>query len=216
MSGSRRFRRQGVVYGPVTTRVRDNRDSALGRVVGLSIILLALLALAGGSMLFLIGGPAPSATPSSSVSPSASAIPSASIVITPVPPSIEPPQPTPTPFALAIRQGPGFVTFGTRYDPGNRIIDPATSFPVKKKLSWSAELSVPVDTGQLLLRIYSYDVQADQEQLVLEQPIEAAADQTVFTGSANPQKKLSGPAVYVVRYELGDEVLAEGWFEAVK
>jgi hypothetical protein len=224
VTSPRRVRRQGVAYGPVRPFLRHEDEGGLaGRLLGASVVLLALVILAIGSTTFLGGGAG--GPPSTPTIPAVAVSPSPSLAPTPTPPPSPSPTPTPTesvapsptPFELVVQEGPGYVTFGTRYNNNLRIIDPATTFPVNKKVRWSAESAETVDTRDLLLRVYTFDPATDEEVLVLEEPVNPdVRGARIFLTSKNPRKDLAGEAIYVVRYFRGDEVLAEGYFEAVK
>jgi len=211
-------RRQGVIYGPPRPEPDEGVNSALiGRVLGIGMVALALAVLAGAVV--LVNRP-PAPTPTRQVGPTASPpAPSPSVL-----PSTQPtqdlptPLPTPnaTPFVPIVQVGPGFVTFGTQFNPDGTVADPRALFVPSDRIAWSAHLTEPTDASDLIVRLYKLDVTVPGgERLLSEGKARSRVnDRLHFTRSGlNPNRALEGPGIYLVRYLRTDIVLAEGYFE---
>jgi hypothetical protein len=191
-------------------------------MVGLGMIVLALAVLIGAVV--LVNRP-PQATPTRAIGPSASpgpssgtagssGLPTASATASA---SASPgPSPTASPFVPIVQVGPGYVTFGTRVKDDNTIADPRASFALNQTLAWSGHLLAPADSADLTVRLLILDAQApDGERLLSEGgALPRAANAVLFSRTIkHPERVLEGPGIYVVRYQKGDAVLAEGYFE---
>jgi len=233
----RRYRsRQGVVYGPYQPRdgSRGSGGMLIGQALGL-IVVVAAVAVLGLGALSLIGDEGGVAISSPSPSSVASSLPPASPTAAPrtLPPpsaaaspmespgasftpaaSLEPsPSAGATPFALEVRVGPGFVTFGTERNNNLRITNPGTEFALDQRIVWSAALSEPTDTWLLRSIVYKVDVADGTERLVDERGERArVADAQLVSSSLVPRRRLDGPGIYVIRYTRGAQLLAEGYF----
>jgi hypothetical protein len=189
---------------------------------------MAVALLAIGIITFLGGGdasptPLPTAIARPSTLPSGAlptALPSGSAgAQTPAPPSPSPsgssdPQANATPSPPIIQVGPGFVTFGTRADNEQRILDPSTSFTSRDRIVWSAHL---LETGSVsdvrVLIIKADPIAPAGERLISDEGVQSSAsDAQVFVRRIRPQRFLDGPGFYTVRYVRGDRLLSEGYF----
>ena len=225
-------RRQGVVYGPTQPVDRGTEaNSLIGRILGMLVVAGALAVLVVGS-LSLLGGSEDE--PAAAVSPSATAL--ARLTPFPSSPPTLPPPPTaaptlaPPPSAgpsvgasaepslgpspgLAVREGPGFVTFGTENTSNLRIVDPRTSFPTGQRITWSAHLTEPTSSASLRVELSMVDLATGAEELVLEEEVRPRVSSAqIFLRRLRPSE-LGGPGTYVVRYLRGEEVMSEGLFE---
>ena len=211
-------RRQGVIYGPPRFSPEDGGNNALvGRVLGLGMVGMALLVLVGAVV--LVNRP-PGATPTRHIGPTASPTPGSpsplpSATITPVPatPILSP---TPSPFAVKVQTGPGYVTFGTGLNSDRTIADPRATFVPSDRISWSGQMTEAVDSADVRVRLFILDDSAPNGERLLS---EGAAQpkgtaQTFFTRDRlSPAHALDGPGIYLVRYVKGEQVLAEGYFQ---
>jgi hypothetical protein len=217
-----------VVYGSRVARNGREAGNLLGQVIGGVVVIGALALLAVGSLAFLGSAGDPSLTPSSfagasgSLPPaSPSAGPSQPAISTPTPAS-SPDQPSPTiatspaatPFQLAVREGPGYVTFGTEYDQRLRITDPQTSFAPRARITWSAHLSAPANSVDLNITVDKVDPASGAQERVHDKNVRPlVTGARLFVTSIRANRVLDGAGIYVVRYVRGDEVMAEGYFE---
>lgn len=205
------------------------------------MIVAAMAILVVGALSFVgdddprVAGPSPSASPlrptaAPSRTPLATAVP---VPRTPTPPFATPvaspafsvgpgpslgPIPTgaATPFAVQVNIGAGFVTFGGTYDRSLRILDPRARFGTSERIAWSAELSTPTNSWELLNRTFKLDLANGTEQLVDERGERSqVAAAEIVASSMRPIDRLAGPGIYVMRYVRGADVLAEGYFEVV-
>lgn len=211
-------RRQGVIYGPPRPEPDEGANSALiGRVLGIGMVALALAVLGGAAVLF---NRPPEPTPTRRVGPTASppavaasGVPSAqpsSSLATVAPTAVA------TPFEPTVQVGPGFVTFGTQFNPDGTVSDPRTLFVPSDRIAWTAFLTEPTDTKDLTVRLYKLDPEVPGgERLLSEGEAKTrVGDRLHFTRSGvNPRRALDGPGIYLVRYLRSDIVLAEGYFE---
>jgi hypothetical protein len=214
-------RRQGVVYGPVRP-AQPAGAGVVGRLLGGLLVVGAFALLAAGTYAFLGRPPAPpSASPTSvAASPTASPTtsPTTGPTAPPTPTNTLPPSPSPSPFLIEVRQGPGAITFGTKYNPKTlRILDPQTTFPLTGRLVWSAQLTEAAGAPELTVVINAYDPLTGSETLSWEQtrPVENQ-QATIFLRRLAVERLVSAPGIYVMRYLRGDILLAEGYFEVVE
>lgn len=211
-------RRQGVIYGPPRPEPEDGANSALiGRVLGIGMVALAFAVLAGG---FVLANRPPGPTPTRQVGPTASPpppSPSAQPSTLPTPDLPTPvPTPAPTPFVPVVQVGPGFVTFGTQFNPDGTIADPRTLFVPSDRIAWTGFLTEPTDREDLIVRLYKLDdsVPGGLRLLSEGEARTRVGDRLHYTRSdVNPNRALDGPGIYLVRYLRTDIVLAEGYFE---
>lgn len=212
-------RRQGVIYGPPRPEPEEGGNSALiGRVLGIGMVALALAVL-GGAVVLVNRPPGP--TPTRQVGPTASPTPAQSPTSQPSPsatPELPTPVPTPnpTPFVPTVQVGPGFVTFGTRFNPDGNVADPQALFVPSDRIVWSGYLTEPTDRSDLTVRLYKLDdsVPGGERLLSEGEARTRVNDGLHFTRSGvNPNRALDGPGIYLVRYLRTDIVLAEGYFE---
>ncbi|HWH23741.1 MAG TPA: hypothetical protein VNW68_02485 [Candidatus Limnocylindria bacterium] len=226
--------RQGVVYGPVKFAGRpEESDSIVGRLLGGGVVVLALVVLAIGSFTFLgardpngpggtpIAGASPTASPTAVPTPATSPTGPPTPLSTPAPaPSPEPtaePTPGPTPFELEEAEGPGHITFGTANNSRLRVTDPATTFTANTRITMSADLLRRINSRDGRVHFYRYDPSTGEEELVRDDPVRPEARNAgLFLRWVQPNRELEGPGIYIVRYVRGDEILAEGAFEAVE
>lgn len=214
---SRPPRRQGVVYGPPRPPdARGGGGSAVGRIAGLAVIILAVAVLAAGGVAIL-GGPrtlGPSATPTARPSIGSPPASPTSVVASASPPPSPAPSAEPTPFLPVVQVGPGFVTFGTRANADKTIEDPRAVFQLAETVTWSAFLSEPASAAEMLVRVLKLDPAASGgERLISEASLRPGDAGTLhFVRRIRPARVLDGPGVYVVRYVHAETVLAEGYF----
>ena len=239
MTRQRRYRsRQGVVYGQ--TRPRDGTRSGgvlIGQALGL-IVVVAAMAVLGVGALSLIGDEAGVAA--ASPSPTSVAFSPAPASPTPVtrtlpPPPTAPPSPTIAPAAsftpvpsfgalptasagappdLQVRVGPGYVTFGTQRNGNLLITNPRTQFAIDERILWSAALSEPTNTWLLSITIHEVNVADGTERLVDQRGERArVGGAELVSSSLVPRQRLDGPAIYVMRYSRGSQLLAQGYFQ---
>lgn len=219
----RKQRRQGIVYGPPRERGRYADNGVLiGRFLGLGILLLTLGVLAAAAVAFMGDrGASPSSTPVRSAAAGAASAPTNQPTPNPTAqPTITPagsttPTVVPTSIPPLVQIGEGFVTFGTRSDDQFHIIDPRSTFGIGERIVWSAFLTAPADSVDLLIRILKMDNSAiGGERLILETAVTPLVrDAQIFQNRIRPQAVLDGPGIYVVRYLLGEDVLSEGFLE---
>jgi hypothetical protein len=219
-------RRQGVIYGPVLGRDRGHPPTAVGRLAGLLVVVGALALMAGLTFTFLGrgGAPAPGAIPSPtgvaavSPSPSPTLLPSPSPTLPPLPTpelTLPPtPEPTATPLELAVREGPGAITFGTKHDRQLRITDPTVTFPRRGEMIWSAELTEAAGTSLLQIDIGRVDPEDGSEVIIstLDQQVENP-NHVHFLRRWRIQRLVDAPGIYVVRYLRDGRLLSEGYFQ---
>jgi len=225
---SRQQRRQGVVYGPARPSTPGSGFGAfLGRILGLSVLVMAVALLGVGVFTFLGGGaasptPLPTAIARSSPSPSSSEPPTAAPTSSTIAPTQPPLSASPsgstgpgvTPSPPLIQVGPGFVTFGTRADNELRILDPRTSFASSERITWSAYMIDTVNTAEVRVLVTKSDPGAPGgERLITDEAVTPASTSAqIFIRRIRPPRFLDGPGFYTVRYVRGDRLLAEGYF----
>jgi hypothetical protein len=233
-------RRQGVVYGPVQPYNGGSESASLvGRILGLLVVAGAIGVLVVGALAFTRGGgaensPGPTAIAAESASPrSAPATAAATLVPATASPTLgafpsSAPGGSPgaspggsagvspgaSPFELEVREGPGFVTFGTEANSRLEVTDPGTSFGADERITWSALLIEPASSDSLRVVIARFDPATGVEEPVREEEVRPrVASAQRFLRRIRPSEGLEGPGVYVIRYVRGDEVMAEGFFE---
>jgi hypothetical protein len=221
MPRNRRPRRQGVVYGP--TVQRDRADGGfLGRILGMLVVLGAVAVLGVGALSFVGGSPpppgdSPSPTTVAGVSPAPQITPSPLPATPPPSPTLPPtpePSPEPTPFTIEVREGPGYVTFGTNVNNNLRVTDPRTTFELGERMTISAQMIEPAGSAEMVIHFYRYDPDTDEEEFIVEQAVRPrVASASVFSRNVNTGNLFDEPGFYVMRYLRGDEVMSEGWFE---
>lgn len=225
-------RRQGIVYGPVRQGGRFTDTGALiGRFLGLGVLLLTLGVLAAGALAVVGDRPKSSATPARSAGIGASFSfvpqtpgPTLPIGVGTMPPAtllptITPVAGTPGPSASTapplVQIGKGFVTFGTESDAQLHIVDPRASFALDERIVWSAYLTRPVNSVDILVRIMKLDANVETgERLILEEQVATVVrGAQIFGRRLRPDAVLDGPGIYVVRYLRDGVALAQGSFE---
>jgi hypothetical protein len=226
-------RRQGIVYGPARQggggRYTDS-GVLIGRFLGFGVLLLTLGVLAAGALAFVGDRPGPSATPvrSAAIGASFSFAPNAltpTDLPTQAPPTVLPTVSsavlTPQPSLSAsiapplVQIGKGFVTFGTESDEQLHIADPRASFALDERMVWSAYLTRPVNSADLLVRILKLDSAVETgERLILEEPVTPLVrGAQIFGRRLRPDALLDGVGIYIVRYLRDGAVLSQGSFE---
>jgi hypothetical protein len=114
--------------------------------------------------------------------------------------------------------GEGFVTFGSRANQQLNIVDPRSVFRANERIVWSAFLTEPADSIELLVRISKMDPTAIGGERVISDsavtPLVSGAQ--IFQNRIRPAAALEGPGVYAVRYIRGEEVLSEGFLEIIE
>lgn len=236
-NGYRNQRRQGVVYGPVGSQGGGGGTALLGTLLGVLVVLVAMALLAvGGFALIgdLAGGASssPSAVAGSTASPGTSPGAASSSPATPTEslsiaasqsPSGQPtpsgaaanPSPSAT-FVPQVKEGPGYVTFGTKINSKLRVTDPRATFSSRDaRVVWSAYLSSPADAADLHIEILKLDSSAANGKRVLWDHglTIKAKDAQIYQSYLRTSTALAGPGVYEVQYLRGNEILADGFFE---
>jgi hypothetical protein len=223
VSRNRRPRRQGVVYGPTVARDQSAEGGLVGRLLGVVVVLGAVAALGIGALNFLGGSPL--APPATSPTPTAGAIVSPPPIVSPSPAPASPtapptpsptpePTPEPTPFEVEVREGPGYVTFGTNVNNNLRVTDARAVFELGERMTISAQMTEPAGSAEMVIHFYQYDPQTDSEEFLLEQEVRPrVSSASVFSRRVNTSNLFDEPGFYVMRYLRGDEVMSEGWFE---
>lgn len=217
-------RRQGVVYGPPRPLGANGDAGIFGRLLGPVVIVGAFALLAVAAWAYVGRGAPPLASPEptdvAALSPTPTASPTATPSPSPLPtPTSTPtlpasPSPSPTPFSIEVREGPGAITFGTQYRSNTlRIVDPRTTFPLRGRFYWSAQLTETAGAPELRITVNEYDPASGTETLVNEQIWEVENRRaTIFLRRHRMPRLVDGPGIYVVRYFRGDILLAEGYF----
>lgn len=213
------------MYGPTreTGRYSDN-GVLIGRLLGLGILLLTLGVLAAGTVAFMGDREAPLSTPGRSAvaasgqeptsAPTAQSTPAPSAGPTATPDGSTP-LPSPANLPPPVQIGTGFVTFGTRSDGSLHILDPRSTFAISERIVWSAFLTAPADSIDLLVRIFKLESTAvGGERLIAEEAVTPPVrNAQILQRKIRPQAVLDGPGVYVVRYVRGEDLLSEGFLE---
>lgn len=223
VSRYRRPRRQGVVYGPTMGRDRPADGGLVGRLLGVLVVLGAVAVLGIGALNFLGGSPL--APPGASPTPTGAAVASPPPIPSPSPPPATPmpsptpeptpdPTPEPTPFEVEVREGPGYVTFGTNVNNNLRVTDARAVFELGERMTISAQMIEPAGSAEMTIHFYRYDPQTGGEEFLLEQDVRPrVSSASVFSRRVNTSNLFDEPGFYVMRYLRGDEVMSEGWFE---
>jgi hypothetical protein len=219
-------RRQGIRYGPPREKARFTDNGVLiGRLLGLGILLLTIGVLAAGALAFMRESPAATASPrrTTSLDPSptvgSTATPGQTPIATSTPfvstPSAGSPTPLPTNPPPLVQIGEGYVTFGTRADKSLHIVDPKSVFRFNERVVWSAFLSEPADSLDLLVRISKMDsTQIGGERVISDNAVTTnVRNAQIFQNRIRPGTDLDGPGLYAVRYLRGEEILSEGFLE---
>lgn len=231
---TRRYRsRQGVVYGSVRPHeAAHDPTSLIGRIVGVLIVGGAVGALAIGALAFVGDGtdapgpgntsplataaafsPPPTFAPTLPPAPTPSPTPSPDVTALPSPEPTAPPSAPATPFVLEVREGPGFVTFGTQNNSSLRITDPRTSFGTDQRIVWSAQMIEPANSADMRIVISTFDPATSAERSVRTSEVRPNVQgASTFLASVR-SSRLDGPGVYVLRYLRGEQVMSEGFFE---
>lgn len=225
-------RRQGVVYGPVLGPGQQppNQSSALGRLLGAAVIMGALLLMGAATFMFLDRarpGPATSPAPTgvAIASPTPLEPTGGAARPTPVPPPTPqltlPPTPAPTPdttpFEVEVREGPGFITFGSSWSRGLEMQGVSATFTSGGSIAWSALLSEPADTPTLDVTVSRLDLAEGTEEVTFEEEYELQNQRSERILRRVPLNRATdGPGIYVVRYAREGEVLSEGLFALVE
>jgi hypothetical protein len=159
-----------------------------------------------------VSTPRTTATPTRLPTPTALPTPSTPAA-TPTPLGTPLFSPGSTPFELAVREGPGFVTFGTVEGARLRIADPQTTFDAEDTIILSAHLTRPASSADLRLVVFRFDPASGTEDRVAEYEVRPrVASAQIFLRRLNPDEALPGPGIYIVRYLRGTELMAEGYF----
>jgi hypothetical protein len=225
-----------VVYGPVLDRGQDQQQGGFGRLLGAVVVIGALLVM-GGATFAILGQAPPAAPPGTSPTPAVGAVLSPSPVLpapspqaTPVlpspPPAIATPQitlpptpeptPEPTPIEVEVREGAGFVTFGSGWDRAHNMQDISSTFTPGGRIAWSAIFTEPAGVPALDVVAARVNAEDGAEQVTWEERYEMQNQSSERVLRRVPINRLTdGPGIYVVRYLRGEEVLSEGLFELV-
>lgn len=222
-------RRQGVVYGPVLGPGQQppNQSSAIGRLLGAAVIVGALVLIGAATFMFLgrvqpgpATSPAPTgvavASPTALAPTSGPASPTPAAPATPqltLPPTPEP-SPEPTPLEVEVREGAGFVTFGSSWNRGLQMQGVSATFTPGGRIAWSAVLSEPAGAPTLDVTVSRVDPAEATEEITWEEEYAVQNQGSERVLRRVPINRVTdGPGIYVVRYARGGEVLSEGYFE---
>lgn len=216
-------RRQGVVYGPLARQERPDNGGMLGRILGAVVVVAAVGVLGVAGMGFLgnggsavvSGSPTPTSTSPASPTPTAQPTTTATPAPTASPTITPEPTPSPTPFAIENREGAGRIWFGSDYrtNPG-RIVGASTTFSSSDPIAWIADLGSRANANEVRIEVHRYDPADGSE-------VETWSEDFTFSTSTarrflrrfNSVNLLTdGPGIYVVRYSIGGDVRAEGYF----
>ena len=232
--------RQGLVYGPVRPSGPRDRGRIVGNLLGLLVVVVTVSVL-GIAIYFFIQArnnePAPisTATPSAAAVAASSASPSASLGVEASPtigPTSDPtPTPSPAPTAVpitptpeatpaptftppAVAVGPGSITFGTNGDSNYRVTDPKTTFGIDEPMVWSAYLTQPADSADMIIRIWRLDSPDQAEPLLVREDAVTpnVRGVQIFFRRLRPIGASAGPGLFRIAYIRGDQVLSEGSF----
>jgi hypothetical protein len=224
-------RRQGVVYGPAFGRDDGPRTGFLGRLLGAAVVLGALVLMGVATFTFLGRaqpgpvGTSPSPTGAAAVSPTPGMASPTPLAPSPTPlplptaPQESPsPEPAATPFEVEVRQGAGYLTFGSGWTRGSlEMQNVSATFTPGGRIAWSAVLSEPAGAPALDVVAARLDFEEGTEEVTWEERYEMQNQQSERILRRVAINNLTdGPGVYVVRYLRNGEVLSEGYFELVE
>jgi len=222
MTTPRRPRRQGVVYGPPTRNSSDGVP-VVGRLIGALIVVGAIVVLLVGALAVIgsgpAAGPATSPTPTRpgllSPSPSATLRPTSTPVPTPTPsPSGSP---TPSPLAVVLVEGPGKITFASDYTGNFELVDPHVEFGMSDVIAWQANIGDPVGRVRVNFDIYRVDPATMAETNVHSGSfVGQNANAKFYYAKAPVNREVDAPGVYVMRYSVDGEIIAEGYFRVTE
>lgn len=222
------------MYGPVQERGPGYEASSLiGRILGMLVVAAAVGVLGVGALTVLGDGDraaAPESSPTAPALAGATDSPTLAATVPPaptVPPTTAPatqPTPTPdttaqptvgtTPVELEVREGPGYVTFGTESNASLRITNARTTFGLDERITWSAHLTSPANSVDLRTEVSKIDPETGAEELVREDEVRPRVNGAqIFLRRLRADRAFDGPGTYVVRYLRGSTVMAEGAFE---
>lgn len=192
--------------------------------MGTFVVVGALLLMAAVTFNLLGGdrpgtGVLPSPTGTASTSPRP-ASPSPALTPTPGPlPTPEtPPAPTPdpSPFVVEVREGPGYITFGSGWDSNQNMQNVSATFTPGGRLAWSALLTEPAAAARLDITVHRVDPTDGSESLVYEEQYRVRnPDGSWYLRRVSMGDVTDGPGIYVMRYLRDGDVLSEGYFEVV-
>jgi hypothetical protein len=223
-------RRQGVVYGPTLGRDDEPRSGFLSRLLGAAVVLGALVLMGVATFAFLgrvqpgPAGVSPSPTGVAVVSPSPEPASPSPIGPSPTPlplptaaQATPSPEPEATPLEIEVREGAGYVTFGSGWTRGSlQMQDVSATFTPGGRLAWSAVLSEPAGAPALDVELVRIDVAEGTEEVTWEETYEMQNQQSERILRRLPINRLTdGPGIYRMRYLRDGEVLSEGYFELV-
>jgi hypothetical protein len=220
MTSSRRPRRQGVVYGPPTRNSSDGVP-VVGRLIGALIVVGAIVVLLVGALAVIGSGPnaAPATSPTPTLpglpSPSATLRPTATPVHTPTPSPSGPP--TPSPIAVELVEGPGTITFASDYTANFDLVDPHVEFAMSDVIAWQANIGDPVGRVRVDFDIYRVDPLTMAETNVHSGSfVGQNANAKFYYAKAPVDREVDAPGVYVMRYSVDGEIIAEGYFRVTE
>jgi hypothetical protein len=211
---------------------RDQGPSGLGRLLGGFVVVGALLLMGAATFMFLGGSrptppvtsPSPTAIGIASPTPEATpTLPATPVPALPTPtplatPDITlPPTPEPSPVQVEVREGPGYVTFGSGWTRGLVLQDVSATFTPGGRLAWSAVLTEPAGAPALDVVLGRIDpATGEVEQVTWEERYEMQNQSSERILRRLPINRITdGPGIYVMRYLRNGELLSEGYFELV-
>jgi hypothetical protein len=223
MTGSRRPRRQGVVYGPPTRNSSDGAVPIVGRLIGALIVVGAIVVLLVGALAVIGSGPdaAPATSPTATLPGLLSPSPSATRRPTPTPlptPTQSPSgSPTPSPIAVVLVEGPGKITFASDYTANFDLVDPHVEFTMNDVIAWQANIGDPVGRVRVNFDIYRVDPATMAETNVHAGSfVGQNANAKFYYAKAPVDREVDAPGVYVMRYSVDGEIIAEGYFRVTE
>lgn len=223
MTTPRRPRRQGVVYGPPTSRGSSDGVPVVGRLIGALIVVGAIVVLLVGALAVIGSGPEAGSTtsPTPTLPGLASPSPSASVRPTATPrPTLTPSpagSPTPSPIAVELVEGPGKITFASDYTSNFDLVDPHVDFKMSDVIAWQANIGDPVGQVRVNFDIFRVDPATMEETNVHSGSfVGRNANARFYYAKAPVDREVDGPGIYVMRYSVDGAPIAEGYFRVTE
>ena len=224
MTGSRRPRRQGVVYGQPNLRNSNEGVPVVGRLIGALIVIGAIVVLLVGALAVIGNGrqniagttPTPTLPGLTSPSPTATVRRTATPAPTPTPsPSLSP---SPSPIAVELVEGPGKITFASDYTGSNfNLVNPHVEFTMSDQMAWQANIGDPVGQVQVDFNIYRVDPATGAETNVHTNSFTGRNPNARFYYAKAPvSHEVDGPGVFVMRYSVDGNTISEGYFRVTQ
>lgn len=227
--------RQGLVYGPVRPSGPRDRGRIVGNLLGFLVVVVTV-SLLGMAIYLLVQARGvepvpPAATPTAQAaaqatetaqaSPGSTALATSAASAAPSPTLSSTPgatipvvTPAPTLFVPPVVSGPGFVTFGTSVDAQLHVIDPKTTFAIDEPMVWSAYLTQPANSTDLIIRILIQDPnQPSGQRVVREDAVQPDVQGAqIYFRRLKPIGETEGAGLFMIEYVRADEVLSTGSF----